>query len=110
MKRYNNSYHDISQLKFILVANKSFTEAIGEENAAPLENRVKLIRFDKGYSTEEKRSIVEEHLSAMVKNRKLDMEDVDREVIEVSIGTNRCFPPVKLARKKYIDPSLYLLQ
>ncbi len=82
MRRYDYSYHDISNLKIILIANKTFREAVGDDHARPLENRVKVIKFDRGYSKENKRAIIESHMDRILRERDVSELLVDEEVID----------------------------
>ncbi len=82
MRRYENAHHDVSNLKIILIANRSFKEVIGKDHARPLESRIKTIKFDEGYSKDEKRKIVNNHLTKILGNTSLSRERVSDEVIE----------------------------
>ncbi len=86
MRRYNNAYHNISQLKIILIANKSFREALGKEYAPALEDRVKVLSFQDGYKATEKLSIVQDHVQQMVAEEEIDRSSIDHDVIEAIIG------------------------
>ena len=81
VKRYDDSMVDISRLQFIVIANRTFTESLGEDIAAPLENHVKVVKFDRGYNAAQKRRIVKEHLDQVVttaSEKKVNSDMIER--------------------------------
>ncbi len=81
MKRYETAYWDISHLKFVLIANKTFSESLGVEDAAALENRVKVLRFDRGYDADTKTKIIMKRIGEMAANEDISEDVIDDDVI-----------------------------
>jgi hypothetical protein len=82
LARYEGATHDISQLKIILVGNRTFSEVLGQEDAAALESRVSLVKFTEGFSEIQKLAIAHGHITKRCQQQDLPYDRIDQIVIE----------------------------
>ena len=81
LSRYGGASYDISQIKIILIGNRTFREVLGETQAQALETRVNLVKF-RGFEDEQKRILAQAHIDKMVAIYGLDYTKVDQQIIE----------------------------
>ncbi|MGI2257642.1 AAA family ATPase [Candidatus Cardinium hertigii] len=86
LSRYDNACPDISQLKIILIANKTFTETLTPDRAAALESRVKIIRFDEGFTFEKKQAIATAYVDQLLIKKEIDRTMLDQKIIDAIIA------------------------
>ena len=86
--RYRNARPDISHLKIILVANRTFTAVMGKEKAAALESRVKLVQFEQGFASEQKKEIVTAKINELCAKQQIDPSKIDQKVIDAIIAAD----------------------
>ncbi|MGI2261711.1 AAA family ATPase [Candidatus Cardinium hertigii] len=84
--RYDNASPDISQIKIVLIANKTFTETLTADKAAALESRVKIISFDEGFRIEKKQAIVTDYVNQLLTKKGIDRAMLDQKVINAIIA------------------------
>ena len=82
LARYDHASSDISQMKIILIANKTFTETLTEDKAAALESRVKIIRFDQGFTPEKKLAIATAYVDQLIAKKGIDRATLSQDVID----------------------------
>jgi hypothetical protein len=82
LARYDGATHDISQLKIILAANRTFSEVLGQEDAASLESRVSLVKFTDGFSEIQKLAIAQKHVTKRCQQQGLAYDQVDQNIVE----------------------------
>ncbi|TSJ81288.1 MAG: ATP-binding protein [Candidatus Cardinium sp.] len=86
LARYDHASPDISQMKIILIANKTFTETLTEDKAAALESRVKIIRFDQGFTPEKKQAIATVYVDQLIAKKGIDRAMLSQHVIDAIIA------------------------
>lgn len=86
LSRYDNASPDISQIKIVLIANKTFTETLTADKAAALESRVKIISFDEGFRIEKKQAIVTDYVDQLLTKKGIDRAMLDQKVINAIIA------------------------
>jgi preprotein translocase subunit Sss1 len=87
LARYGGATYDISQLKIILVGNRTFSELFGKENAMALESRVNLIRFS-GFKDEQKLAIAKDYIKKVCISRSIPYADIDEAIIQEIVKTD----------------------
>jgi preprotein translocase subunit Sss1 len=87
LARYEGATYDISQLKIILVANRTFSEVLGKENAIALESRVNIIKFDR-FEDKQKLAIAKDHIKKICVARSIDYVNIDETIIENIVKTD----------------------
>ena len=86
LSRYEHATADISQLKIILLGNKTFSETMGNGEAAALESRVKIVRFEAGFDQAQKQLIVQEKMDRWCKAYGIDPSSIDPKMIDAIIA------------------------
>ncbi|WP_419241719.1 AAA family ATPase [Cardinium endosymbiont of Nabis limbatus] len=86
LSRYNSASPDISHIKIVLIANKTFTETLTEDRAAALESRVKIIRFDQGFTPEKKQAIAAAYVKQLLTKKGMDPSILNQNVIDAIIA------------------------
>jgi hypothetical protein len=84
LHRYQNATHDISHLKIILIGNQTFSEVLGKEEAAALESRVNLVKFD-DFKDAQKLDIAQKYVTKRCEEQKVDGNMVDPAVIQAIV-------------------------
>jgi len=84
LHRYNNATHDISHLKIILIGNQTFSEVLGQEEAAALESRINLVKFD-DFKDAQKLDIAQQYVTNRCEEQRVDGNKVDPAVIQAIV-------------------------
>jgi type II secretory pathway predicted ATPase ExeA len=87
LRRYNNASHDISHLKIILIANHTFSEVLGKEEAMSLESRVNVVHFD-NFKDIQKLNIAHEYLTKRCEEQGINYNLVDLDIIKSIVKTD----------------------
>lgn len=72
LSRYRNASPDISQIKIILIGNKTFTETLTADRATALESRIKIVHFHQGFTLDKKKSIAVSYINGLVTKKRID--------------------------------------
>lgn len=86
LSRYDNASPDISQIKIVLIANKTFTETLTADKAVALESRIKIIHFDEGFTPEKKQAIVTAYVHQLLIKKDIDRAMLDQKVIDAIVA------------------------
>ena len=87
LRRYDGATYDISHLKIILVGNRTFSEVLGRENAAALESRINLVKFN-GFTDDQKLAIAQEHIKKVCLARSMVYDGVDQAIVKEIVKTD----------------------
>ncbi|AXI24194.1 hypothetical protein CE557_370 [Cardinium endosymbiont of Sogatella furcifera] len=86
LSRYDHACPDISQLKIVLIANKTFTETLTADKAAALESRIKVIHFDEGFTPARKCAIATTYVDELLTKKGIDRSQFDQNVIDAIVA------------------------